>query len=175
MFTVYHSNQLDILKTLTTALIEGRPLADPFSQEVILVQSPGMAQWLQMELAQTFGIAANIAFPLPATFIWDMFTKVLPGIPKESAFSKDAMTWKLMWLLPQKLGEEDFASLRHYLDDDEDKRKIHQLAARVADEWWLRCKRLQDISPVAQEYCVIQIANRPYEDLQPRSRVFIRF
>lgn len=133
MFTVYHSNQLDILKTLTTALIEGRPLADPFSQEVILVQSPGMAQWLQMELAQTFGIAANIAFPLPATFIWDMFTKVLPGIPKESAFSKDAMTWKLMWLLPQKLGEEDFASLRHYLDDDEDKRKIHQLAARVAD------------------------------------------
>lgn len=133
MFTVYHSNQLDILKTLTTALIEGRPLADPFSQEVILVQSPGMAQWLQMELAQTFGIAANIAFPLPATFIWDMFTKVLPGIPKESAFSKDAMTWKLMWLLPQKLGEEDFASLRHYLDDDEEKRKIHQLAARVAD------------------------------------------
>ncbi|KAA8727839.1 exodeoxyribonuclease V subunit gamma [Ewingella americana] len=133
MFTVYHSNQLDILKTLTTALIEGRPLDDPFSQEVILVQSPGMAQWLQMELAQTFGIAANIAFPLPATFIWDMFTKVLPGIPKESAFSKDAMTWKLMWLLPQKLGEEDFASLRHYLDDDEDKRKIHQLAARVAD------------------------------------------
>lgn len=133
MFTVYHSNQLDILKTLTTALIEGRPLADPFSQEVILVQSPGMAQWLQMELAQKFGIAANIAFPLPATFIWDMFTKVLPGIPKESAFSKDAMTWKLMWLLPQKLGEEDFASLRHYLDDDEDKRKIHQLAARVAD------------------------------------------
>ena len=133
MFTVYHSNQLDILKTLTTKLIEGRPLADPFSQEVILVQSPGMAQWLQMELAQKFGIAANIAFPLPATFIWDMFTKVLPGIPKESAFSKDAMTWKLMWLLPQKLGEEDFASLRHYLDDDEDKRKIHQLAARVAD------------------------------------------
>jgi len=133
MFTVYHSNQLDILKTLTTALIEGRPLADPFSQEVILVQSPGMAQWLQMELAQTFGIAANIAFPLPATFIWDMFTQVLPGIPKESAFSKDAMTWKLMWLLPQKLDEEDFISLRHYLEDDTDKRKIHQLAARVAD------------------------------------------
>ncbi len=133
MFTVYHSNQLDILKTLTTALIEGRPLTDPFRQEVILVQSPGMAQWLQMELAQTFGIAANIAFPLPATFIWDMFTKVLHDIPKESAFSKDAMTWKLMWLLPQKLADKDFIALRHYLDDDEDKRKIHQLAARVAD------------------------------------------
>ncbi|MEG3134368.1 exodeoxyribonuclease V subunit gamma [Rouxiella sp. T17] len=133
MFTVYHSNQLDLLKILTTSLIEGRPLDNPFQQEVILVQSPGMAQWLQMELAQTFGIAANIEFPLPATFIWDMFTKVLPGIPKESAFSKDAMTWKLMWLLPGKLEQPEFAQLQSYLTDDGDKRKIHQLAARVAD------------------------------------------
>lgn len=83
MFTVYHSNQLDLLKTLTSALIARDPLADPFQQEVVLVQSPGMAQWLQMQLAEQFGIAANVAFPLPATFIWDMFTRVLPDIPKE--------------------------------------------------------------------------------------------
>lgn len=133
MFTVYHSNQLDLLKTLTSALIAREPLADPFQQEVVLVQSPGMAQWLQMQLAEQFGIAANIVFPLPATFIWDMFTKVLPGIPKESAFSKDAMTWKLMWLLPGMLTRPEFAPLQHYLTDDTDKRKIHQLAGRVAD------------------------------------------
>ncbi|MFI8417463.1 exodeoxyribonuclease V subunit gamma [Serratia sp. NPDC078593] len=133
MFTVYHSNQLDLLKTLTSALIAREPLADPFQQEVVLVQSPGMAQWLQMQLAEQFGIAANIAFPLPATFIWDMFTRVLPGIPKESAFSKDAMTWKLMWLLPEMLSEPAFSPLQHYLSDDGDKRKIHQLAGRVAD------------------------------------------
>ncbi|WP_145483158.1 exodeoxyribonuclease V subunit gamma, partial [Yersinia aldovae] len=84
MFTVYHSNQLDLLKALMTALIEREPLDNPFQQEVVLVQSPGMAQWLQMQLAQQFSIAANIEFPLPATFIWDMFTRVLPGIPKES-------------------------------------------------------------------------------------------
>ncbi|MCS4268916.1 exodeoxyribonuclease V subunit gamma [Serratia sp. BIGb0163] len=133
MFRVYHSNQLDLLKTLTSALIAREPLADPFQQEVVLVQSPGMAQWLQMQLAEQFGIAANIAFPLPATFIWDMFTRVLPGIPKESAFSKDAMTWKLMWLLPDLLTQPEFAPLQHYLTDDGDKRKIHQLAGRVAD------------------------------------------
>lgn len=133
MFRVYHSNQLDLLKTLTSALIAREPLADPFQPEVVLVQSPGMAQWLQMQLAEQFGIAANIAFPLPATFIWDMFTRVLPGIPKESAFSKDAMTWKLMWLLPDLLTQPEFAPLQHYLNDDGDKRKIHQLAGRVAD------------------------------------------
>ena len=85
MFTVYHSNQLDLLKQLIAALIEGQPLQNPFEQEVILVQSPGMAQWLQMELAKQFGIAANIEFPLPATLIWNLFTQVMPGIPKESA------------------------------------------------------------------------------------------
>lgn len=133
MFTVYHSNQLDLLKTLITVLMTRQPLHDPFQQDVVLVQSPGIAQWLQMQLAQQFGIAANIEFPLPATFIWDMFAKVLPGIPKESAFSKEAMTWKLMWLLPNLLNRPAFAALKHYLTDDNDKCKVHQLAAKVAD------------------------------------------
>ncbi|SFC67779.1 exodeoxyribonuclease V subunit gamma [Pragia fontium] len=133
MFTVYHSNQLDLLKTLTTALIAGKPLANPFEAEIILVQSHGMAQWLQIELASELGIAANIEFPLPASFIWQMFTKVLPGIPQESAFSKDAMTWKLMWLLPPMLGLPEFAALSGYLSDDENMRKRHQLAGRIAD------------------------------------------
>ncbi|MDR0805866.1 MAG: exodeoxyribonuclease V subunit gamma [Enterobacteriaceae bacterium] len=133
MFTVYHSNQLDLLKTLTTALIAGKPLSNPFEREIILVQSQGMAQWLQIELAAEMGIAANIEFPLPASFIWQMFTQVLPDIPPESAFSKDAMTWKLMHLLPPMLSQPEFTALSGYLRDDDDLRKRHQLAGRIAD------------------------------------------
>ena len=133
MFTVYHSNQLDLLKTLAAFHIENQPLRDPFQSEVVLVQSPGMAQWLQMSLAEQFGIAANIAFPLPASFIWDMFVRVLPGIPKESAFSKASMSWKLMTILPDLLPRPEFAMLKHYLSDDEDRRKLFQLASRIAD------------------------------------------
>ncbi|ELO90540.1 exonuclease V subunit gamma, partial [Salmonella enterica subsp. enterica serovar Enteritidis str. 6.0562-1] len=70
--------------------------------------------WLQMTLSQKFGIAANIAFPLPASFIWEMFVRVLPDIPKESAFSKQSMSWKLMTLLPQLLDKDEFVLLRHY-------------------------------------------------------------
>ncbi|MEQ1975881.1 exodeoxyribonuclease V subunit gamma [Xenorhabdus sp. SGI240] len=133
MFRVYHSNQLDLLKELLAKLIGENPLFDPFGKEVILVQSPGMSQWLQIQLAEKLGIAANMEFPLPATFIWQMFTRVLPDIPKDSAFSKDAMKWKLMTLLPDLLTEPEFSALRHYLDQDIDKRKIHQLAGRIAD------------------------------------------
>ncbi len=114
-------------------IVERERLDDPFEPEMILVQSTGMAQWLQMTLSQKFGIAANIDFPLPASFIWDMFVRVLPEIPKESAFNKQSMSWKLMTLLPQLLEREDFTLLRHYLTDDSDKRKLFQLSSKAAD------------------------------------------
>ncbi|NDO81569.1 exodeoxyribonuclease V subunit gamma [Citrobacter sp. NCU1] len=133
MLRVYHSNRLDVLEALMEFIVEREHLDDPFEPEMILVQSTGMAQWLQMTLSQKFGIAANIDFPLPASFIWDMFVRVLPDIPKESAFSKQSMSWKLMALLPQLLHQEDFTLLRHYLIDDTDKRKLFQLSSRAAD------------------------------------------
>ncbi|HDK0462384.1 TPA: exodeoxyribonuclease V subunit gamma [Escherichia coli] len=133
MLRVYHSNRLDVLEALMEFIVERERLDDPFEPEMILVQSTGMAQWLQMTLSQKFGIAANIDFPLPASFIWDMFVRVLPEIPKESAFNKQSMSWKLMTLLPQLLYREDFTLLRHYLTDDSDKRKLFQLSSKAAD------------------------------------------
>lgn len=130
MLRVYHSNRLDVLEALMEFIVERERLDDPFEPEMILVQSTGMAQWLQMTLSQKFGIAANIDFPLPASFIWDMFVRVLPEIPKESAFNKQSMSWKLMTLLPQLLEREDFTLLRHYLTDDSDKRKLFQLSSK---------------------------------------------
>ncbi|HHU7163252.1 TPA: exodeoxyribonuclease V subunit gamma [Escherichia coli] len=133
MLRVYHSNRLDVLEALMEFIVERERLDDPFEPEMILVQSTGMAQWLQMTLSQKFGIAANIDFPLPASFIWDMFVRVLPELPKESAFNKQSMSWKLMTLLPQLLEREDFTLLRHYLTDDSDKRKLFQLSSKAAD------------------------------------------
>lgn len=133
MFTVYHSNKVDTLKILLVHLIKNDPLANPFAKEQILVQSPGMSQWLKMALAQELGVAANIDFPLPATFIWEIFTHVLPDVPKRSAFNKEAMTWKLMELLPGMLGQDEFTPLRRYLQDDLDQSKLYQLAEKIAD------------------------------------------
>lgn len=133
MFTVYHSNQVDVLKSLLVELIRLNPLENPFQAEQILVQSPGMSQWLKMELAKEFGVAANLEFPLPATFIWNLFTQVLPDVPKRSAFNKDAMTWKLMQILPTQLEREEFSPLKRYLEHDDDQSKRYQLAEKIAD------------------------------------------
>ncbi|MFB6434858.1 MAG: exodeoxyribonuclease V subunit gamma [Candidatus Malihini olakiniferum] len=133
MFRIYHSNQLEILKTLMATLISRHPLQDPFQPETILVQSPGMAQWLQIELATHFNIAANLHFPFPGVFLWDMCRRVFPDIPQENSFSKEAMTWKLMHILSQQQENQEFLPLSYYLQHDADKRKRHQLAGRVAD------------------------------------------
>mgnify|MGYP001060072640 CR=1 FL=1 len=133
MFRVYHSNALDLLKDLLVQLIQREPLTDPFASETILVQSPGMAQWLKLELAQSLGIAASIDFPLPASFLWQKFSQVLDGVPERSAFNKEAMSWKLMTLLPPLLSQPEFEPLQSYLEDDPQGIKRYQLAAKIAD------------------------------------------
>ena len=140
MFTLYHSNQLDLLKELLVSRIRQAPLAHPFEREQILVQSPGMAQWLKLELAKAFGIAANIDFPLPASFIWEMFTQVLADVPRQSPYNKGTMSWQLMTILPALLDRPAFAPLAAYLGgDDADPAKdpeqvrLWQLCQKVAD------------------------------------------
>ena len=51
MLRVYHSNRLDVLEALMEFIVERQRLDDPFMPEMVLVQSTGMAQWLQMTLA----------------------------------------------------------------------------------------------------------------------------
>jgi len=51
MFTVYYSNDLNALASMLIQHQKISPNPDPFAEETILVQSIGMAQWLQMEIA----------------------------------------------------------------------------------------------------------------------------
>lgn len=140
MFTLYHSNQLDLLKELLVSRIRQAPLSHPFEREQILVQSPGMAQWLKLELAKAFGIAANIDFPLPASFIWEMFTRVLADVPRQSPYNKGSMSWQLMTILPALLDRPAFAPLAAYLGGDDaeslqdpEQVRLWQLCQKVAD------------------------------------------
>ncbi|MCK5819765.1 MAG: exodeoxyribonuclease V subunit gamma [Psychromonas sp.] len=132
MFHVYHSNQLNCLKDLLVALIQTNPQADPFKNETVLVQSPGMAQWLNIEIAQATGIATNIDYPLPASFIWQQFKHVLKDIPDQSPFNKMSLTWQIMKTLPEYLDDPDFTELNQYLENDTLVRKRYQLSQKIA-------------------------------------------
>ncbi len=62
MLRVYHSNRLDVLEALMEFIVERERLDDPFEPEMILVQSTGMAQWLQMTLSQSLVLRQILIF-----------------------------------------------------------------------------------------------------------------
>ncbi|WP_349618399.1 exodeoxyribonuclease V subunit gamma [Azotobacter salinestris] len=133
---VVHGNRLEELRELVVEWMRLHPLA-PLENEVVLVQSNGIAQWLKLALAgqDSCGIAAAIQVELPARFLWQSYRTVLGNadIPRESPLDKAPLTWRLMRLLPALLEGEAFAPLRRFLADDADLRKRHQLAERLAD------------------------------------------
>ncbi len=133
-FMVLHGNRLETLTELVVDWLKQHPLA-PLDQETFLVQSNGMAQWLKLQLADALGISAGLQFQMPARFLWGAYRAVLgeDRVPRTSPFDKSRLLWRLYRLLPGLLDNQHFGPLRHFLADDVDGRKRHQLAERLAD------------------------------------------
>lgn len=134
-----HGNHPETLRELLVTWMKRYPLA-PLENEIILVQSNGIAQWLKLALAADegaggCGIAASLEFVLPARFLWRVYRAVLgrDAVPEESLFDKPRLTWRLMRLLPEVLGQAVYAPLLRFLENDGDLRKRFQLAERLAD------------------------------------------
>ena len=134
-----HSHRPESLRELLVAWTAGHPLA-PLESEVALVQSQGVAQWLRLALAADRaeggqGIAAAWRIELPARFLWGAYRAVLgaDAVPARSALDKEALTWRLMRMLPARLALPAYAPLARYLHGDERLIKRHQLARRIAD------------------------------------------
>ncbi|MFJ4395602.1 exodeoxyribonuclease V subunit gamma [Pseudomonas sp. NPDC089396] len=141
-FMIVHGNRLDDLRSLVVNWMRRYPLA-PLENEIALVQSNGIAQWLKLALAEDpqeddlggCGIAAAIDVQLPGSFMWQLYRKVLgrDEIPEVSLLDKAPLTWRLMRLLPELIERPHFEPLRRFLTDDGDLRKRYQLAERLAD------------------------------------------
>ncbi|MCE9678826.1 exodeoxyribonuclease V subunit gamma [Shewanella sp. AS1] len=142
MLYLVQSNRMESLaKLLADELTTPLATQSLLTSEQILVQSPGMSTWLRLAIAEHNQIAAALEFPLPSSFTWDLCHKLLKDVPKENAYTKAAMTWKLMALLPDMLEQPLFAPLANYLQNEtvtQDKHaphslKLYQLAAQIAD------------------------------------------
>lgn len=141
-FMVVHGNRLDELRSLVVSWMRRYPLA-PLENEIALVQSNGIAQWLKLALAEDpeeddmggCGIAAAIDVQLPGSFMWQLYRMVLgrDEIPPKSLLDKAPLTWRLMRLLPELIDQPHFEPLQRFLTRDTDLRKRYQLAERLAD------------------------------------------
>ena len=128
---LYQSNRLENLFAALCDILADPP-HDPLAAEIVVVQNPGMARWLSQHIALQTGIAANLNFPLPATFIWQIFSQTLAELPDLSLFDRDVLLWRVLSRLKQ-LSDPSFTEITAYLQDDVDGSKLFQLAARITD------------------------------------------
>ncbi|MDZ4297481.1 MAG: exodeoxyribonuclease V subunit gamma [Moraxellaceae bacterium] len=137
-FLVLHAHHLESLRDVLIHLLKQQPLG-PLENEVVLVQSNGMAQWLKAAIAAGepagLGICAAVNMTFPARFLWQAYRLVLGEevVPRQSPFDKAALRWRILALLPAHMGQPEFAPLNAYLRDDVGGRKHWQLACQIAD------------------------------------------
>lgn len=129
---LYQSNRLDTLAILLHGVLSV-PQQDVYARETVIVQARGMGRWLSLNIAERFGICANVDFPLPAGFLWQLIETVLGPQPRSGPFGNDTLAWRLHALLATPP-----AALAPYLRVGEaggvlSERKRWRLAVRIAD------------------------------------------
>lgn len=136
---VLHGNRLEPLRDVCLEWLARYPLG-PLENETFLVQSNGIAQWIQMAMAAPDGSGWGIAFGvetlLPARFQWLAYREVLAAsgviLPEHSPYDESRLRWRLLRLIPSLLTHAEFQPLAHFLAADTDGRKAFQLAERLA-------------------------------------------
>ena len=131
MLYLHHSNDINRLTQHLLQLLADEP-ANVLQAEQILVQNPGMKRWLQQQICSSNGIAANIEFPLPSRFIWDIFIDQFDDIPELSGFDAEVLRWSMLQLLQQHVEDKELAPLKAYQQLENADLARFQLAQKLA-------------------------------------------
>ncbi len=132
MLILHHSNSLSQLSQILLHQL-AEPVASVLKPELILVQNPGMKRWLQEQISQTLKVAANLEFPLPSRFIWDVFLSQFDDITDLSVYDAQILRWRIMQLLNRSSTDRALSVLNTYLRQDDQALKRFQLAEKLAN------------------------------------------
>ncbi len=131
MFHLYYGNDLRGLAARLGERI-AEPVGNLLTPEIVLIPQIGMRRWLEIELAETRGIVANVDFRLPGEFVWQVLRANHSGLDQQSAFDRDILRWRLMPLLAELAREPVGTPIAHYLHGDAEQLKRLQLAREFA-------------------------------------------
>ncbi|MCE5234172.1 MAG: exodeoxyribonuclease V subunit gamma [Mizugakiibacter sp.] len=132
MFSLIYANDSAKLAAELGARLAARTRAAPLLPATVLVPQAGLRRWLQVHLAETRGIVANVAFRAPAEFAWDLLHRWRPELPAQSPFDPARLRWHLLALLEAPLDDAPaLAPLAAYLADGDAARRF-ALASELA-------------------------------------------
>lgn len=120
------SNRLEVLSSRLAASVR-RPLGDPLTHETVVVQSLGMARWIQLELTRQNGVCSAIRFPFPQVFLREVCTLAVPDGKDDRRWDREPLTWRIWSALTATPG---LSEAQHYAGTDP--RRRFQLSARLA-------------------------------------------
>ena len=129
---VYAARTEQLLEALVRAV--ETPAGEATAQECIVVQSQGMARWLELQLSARLGIWANPWFPFPEAFVFRLWRDLVPspGSASRERFGREGLAWSIAAALPELLGLPDFAPLRAWLGSGPDPARAMALSRRIA-------------------------------------------
>lgn len=139
MFTLYHSNQLDLLKELLVSRIRQAPLS-PLRARANSGAEPGHGPVAQAGAGQSLRHCRQYRLSAARQLYLGDVYPVLADVPRQSPYNKGAMSWQLMTILPALLDRPAFAPLAAYLGGedadpakDPEQVRLWQLCQKVAD------------------------------------------
>jgi exodeoxyribonuclease V gamma subunit len=173
MLILHQSNRLERLADRLADLL-GQPVEDPLQSDWVVVQHPGMARWLTLQLASRLGISANVEFPLPAVFIWQVFRRLLGDLPELDRYQPNRLAWRIHALLQGGALDSDASPVFDYLEGG-DELRCFQLSQQLAElydryllyrpDWILAWERGE--SAITQDEWQADLWRRLVESSQP--------
>lgn len=98
----------------------------------IVVPTPAIARWLQWDIARREGVAFNLRFTYPTSFLWDCVARALPDVTSTSPFEAKVLAWRIFRLLDDGALTAEYDLLTRYWQANNALGRM-QLCERIAE------------------------------------------
>ncbi|MCP4297009.1 MAG: exodeoxyribonuclease V subunit gamma [Proteobacteria bacterium] len=129
-FHLYTSNRQEELIDYMAHQVLKKPLPDPLSTELIVVQHQGIQKWVSLELTSKLGILANTRFLFPNELAQMAFKGVVKGY--ENTWDPEQLHWYLFDQLLSVPEDPDFELIKEFQSTQKEL-KAFQLAKQLSN------------------------------------------
>lgn len=128
---MHSSNRLEELARMLAGALRGGAGEDPLARDVVVVQTPGVARWLSLRLADELGCCMNVEYLFPRNFVDSLCAKML-GSDAPAHPDVRRLGWRIFSMLPEVSQASGAEMLAQYLSGGAPSKR-YQLAMRLAD------------------------------------------
>lgn len=128
---IIQSNRLEDLAGRFGHVLARAPLPDPLQPERVVVHDRTVGEWLNLALARSQGVAANVEYRSPGELIWELYRAVGLVTTRRSAYDVEVLQWHIVRILEDPVFTSAHVSLRRYCAAGGSDRRF-DLAVRLA-------------------------------------------